>query len=242
MTSVNFEVLFGGRWLAWLTTFNLCANLMFFFQQKKTKTPKIQRSRGGDLFTDFDAEAKEIYGATSVHSGVLSAAVALERELRSGNRSDLSKRTGWEAEKGSICWKRNQKSYKTTNFLGFPYLSFWRIFFYVSSEERTIFYWLLVVIVFFWRVNITRNRWVQWNVTYIFFGCESAWSCLQGVAWGKVVGFSQMLTFTPTPSHISNVHDISAKYTKIDDKISTNYQGTTPQPKCNRHPPGLLEF
>ena len=39
------------------------------------------RSRGGDLFTDFDAEASEIYGA-EVHSGVLSAAVALERELR----------------------------------------------------------------------------------------------------------------------------------------------------------------
>jgi len=42
----------------------------------------VEQSRGGDLFTDFDAEAKEIYGATSVHSGVLSAAVALERELR----------------------------------------------------------------------------------------------------------------------------------------------------------------
>ena len=40
-----------------------------------------KRSRGGDLFTDFDAEASEIYGA-EVHSGVLSAAVALERELR----------------------------------------------------------------------------------------------------------------------------------------------------------------
>jgi len=39
------------------------------------------RSRGGDLFTDFDAELKEIYGA-KVHSGVLLAALALERELR----------------------------------------------------------------------------------------------------------------------------------------------------------------
>ena len=39
------------------------------------------RSRGGDLFTDFDAELKEIYGAR-VHGGVLLAALALERELR----------------------------------------------------------------------------------------------------------------------------------------------------------------
>ena len=56
---------------------------LIFFQQKKPS--KIQRSRGGDLFTDFDAEAKEMYGAVAVHSGVLSAAVALERELRSGS-------------------------------------------------------------------------------------------------------------------------------------------------------------
>lgn len=41
----------------------------------------VEQSRGGDLFTDFDAELKEIYGA-KVHSGVLLAALALERELR----------------------------------------------------------------------------------------------------------------------------------------------------------------
>ena len=39
------------------------------------------RSRGGDLFTDFDAQAHGCYGAQA-HRGVLSAAKTLERELR----------------------------------------------------------------------------------------------------------------------------------------------------------------
>ena len=71
--NVNFELLFG----AFLTS--------RFFSHPK-------RSRGGDLFTDFDAEASEIYGA-EVHSGVLSAAVALERELRREKRKQSDKQT-----------------------------------------------------------------------------------------------------------------------------------------------------
>lgn len=132
MTSVNFEVLFGG--VTRLThNFNLCKPY-FFFNKKKLQNPKVARWR-------------PFYG------------------LRCGSQRDLRRHFGaqWRAEcccgpgkrtevgklkKGQFVGKGTKNRTKH-QFLGFPYLSFWRIFFYVSSEERTIFYWLLVVHVFF---------------------------------------------------------------------------------------------
>lgn len=77
-----------------------------------------------------------------MHSGVLSAAVALERELRSGHERRL------EAEKNGVLLERTRgkkhgPKLKPAIFGGFMLV--FGGFFYVSSEERTFFF---VVIVF----------------------------------------------------------------------------------------------
>lgn len=200
----EFRSSFWGGWLAWLTT-STCANLIFFSTKKNSK---IQRSRGGDLFTDFDAEAKEIYGATSVHSGVLSAAVALERELRSGS------------------WKRvnllekEPKIVQNTNFWGFPILVFGGFFsmWAVKKGQFFIGYWLSMF--FFWKVNITRNRWVQWNVTYIFFSLDDVdvkvleVACRGGLGQGGWFFSSVDFHTNPFPYQQS-----AWCFTKIDDNF-----------------------
>lgn len=138
-----------------------------------------------------------------MHSGVLSAAVALERELRSGNRSGSvqTNRLGRLLKRVNFVGKGTKNRRKPPIFWGFYYLSFLEDFFLCEQWRKDNFfigYWLSLSC--FWRVNITRNRWVQWNVTYIFFGCEGAWSCLQGwLGAGWLVFLKCWLSHQPLP-------------------------------------------
>ena len=236
MTSVNFEVLFFFGGMTRLDSqHSTCANLNFFFNKKKlpnSQNPKVPWWRPFyGLRCGSQRDLRRHFGAQW----------RAERCSGSGKRTevgklkDLSKRIGLGSwKKGEFVGKGTKNRTKPPIFGGFPILVFWRMFsmWAVKKEQFFIGYWLSLSLSFVWRVNITRNRWVQWNVTYIFFHWMMwMWKCLKllaGVAWGRVVGFSQVLTFTPTPSHISKVHDVSPKLMTI---FSTNYQSAVTKPQ-----------
>lgn len=162
-----------------------CANLIFFSTKKtpKIQNPKVPRWRPFyGLRCGSQRDLRRHFGAQ--WRAECCSGSGKRTEVGKLIRSVQTNRLGKLFKKGSFLLEKEPKNVTKQPIFGVSYLNFWRIFsmWAVKKGQFFIGYWLSLSC--FWRVNITRNRWVQWNVTYIFFtgwcGCESAWSCLQG--------------------------------------------------------------